>query len=295
MRLALRRFWFILVVAIPLSAATGTKYYGIVVNTRGVPVAGATIRVCVQGSTGIPCTALATIYSDRGMVSPKINPFVADAQGNYSFYVPGGEYDIQISGTGIVTTTKTDTYIPPIGTGGGGGGGGSGVGGGWVPFMSGGCGGSTPSSAYDLTAANAAVPVCFVGTNKVKGGLRFANTGTPSAYITTFIPTWATSLSTDIGLVWQSATSSGTATWQISAVCVPTNGSAADDAVLLNYWNPAAATASATANNESSISATVSLPAGCTAGTLATFRVKRIDTVGTAVNADLIGWAVQFH
>jgi hypothetical protein len=273
--------------------AIGTRYDGRTITDGGLPVGGATIRVCAQGSTGIPCTPLATVYTDRAMSSPKINPFVSDAQGNFTFYAPGGvEYDLQFSGSGITTFTQANVYIPPIGAGGGGGGG---TGGGWVPFMAGGCGGTSPASAYDLPASGGAVPVCFVGTNKLKGGLRFANSGTPVAYITTFIPTWATSLSTDVGLTWQTATSSGTATWQISAACVAINGSSADDPVQQNYWNPSIVTASATANNENSVAGTVSLPAGCTAGMLATFRVKRVDTSGTAVNADLIGWAVQFH
>src|ERR1700676_2388513 len=50
------------------------------------PVAGATVRVCSSGSTGNPCTPLASIYSDIALTQPLANPMTADAQANYHFY-----------------------------------------------------------------------------------------------------------------------------------------------------------------------------------------------------------------
>jgi hypothetical protein len=57
---------------------------------------GATVTVYLTGTTN-----LATIYSDNaGTV--KSNPFTADSNAKYEFYVDNGKYDIKFSGTGIV-------------------------------------------------------------------------------------------------------------------------------------------------------------------------------------------------
>lgn len=70
-------------------------------------VPNATIRVCAANSTGNPCTPLANIYSDPALTQQIANPTIADANGNYFFYIAPGIYDIQISGTGISTITQT--------------------------------------------------------------------------------------------------------------------------------------------------------------------------------------------
>jgi len=58
---------------------------------------GATITVYVAGTL-----VLATIYSDE-ILTPKANPFLADSTGYWSFWADEGSYDLQFSGTGIVT------------------------------------------------------------------------------------------------------------------------------------------------------------------------------------------------
>lgn len=65
----------------------------------------ANIRVCTAGSTGIPCTPPATIYSDSAKTLVVTQPLVADANGNYSYYVNGGCYDEQLSVPGVPTET----------------------------------------------------------------------------------------------------------------------------------------------------------------------------------------------
>src|SRR5882762_11727653 len=44
--------------------AQGTRKDDIVFNSRGIPLAGATVRVCAMPASGQPCTPLALIYSD---------------------------------------------------------------------------------------------------------------------------------------------------------------------------------------------------------------------------------------
>lgn len=67
--------------------------------------AGATITVYDAGTV-----TPSTIYSDNG-VTAQVNPFAADTEGKYSFYAADGRYDINISGTGIVTYTLHDIVL----------------------------------------------------------------------------------------------------------------------------------------------------------------------------------------
>lgn len=45
-----------------------------------------------------------TIYADAAGTA-KDNPFATDSVGRFSFFTDGGEYDIQVSGSGITTYT----------------------------------------------------------------------------------------------------------------------------------------------------------------------------------------------
>jgi hypothetical protein len=47
--------------------AQGSRKDHIVFNSRGIPLAGATIRVCAVPASGQPCTPLALIYSDAAL------------------------------------------------------------------------------------------------------------------------------------------------------------------------------------------------------------------------------------
>src|SRR5690349_11031597 len=76
--------------------AQGTRKDDIVFNSRGVPLAGATIRVCAMPASGQPCTPLALIYSDPGLTQALANPTTTDGMGNYFFYAAPGKYEIEI-------------------------------------------------------------------------------------------------------------------------------------------------------------------------------------------------------
>lgn len=114
----IRRALFLVVVLLALASSAfcqGARYDNTAtVNVFGVQhvVANATIRVCSAGSTGSPCSPLASIYSNIALNVPLANPFNADANGNYYFFAsPTVAYDIQISGTGIATITQTNVTM----------------------------------------------------------------------------------------------------------------------------------------------------------------------------------------
>ena len=92
--------------------AQGTRKDDIVFNSRGVPLAGASVRVCAQPATGKPCTPLALIYSDPGLTQALPNPTTTDGLGNYFFYAAPGKYEIEISGPGITTKQIPDVVLP---------------------------------------------------------------------------------------------------------------------------------------------------------------------------------------
>jgi len=75
------------------------KYQGYSrILATGAPAPNATVTVYYPSGT----LTLASIYSDDG-VTPKANPFTADADGYFSFYAAAGDYDVRLSGGGIVT------------------------------------------------------------------------------------------------------------------------------------------------------------------------------------------------
>jgi len=92
--------------------AQGTRKDDIVFNSRGVPLAGATIRVCAMPATGQPCTPLANIYSDAALTQAMANPTTTDGLGNYFFYAAPGKYEIEISGPGITTKQIPNVILP---------------------------------------------------------------------------------------------------------------------------------------------------------------------------------------
>jgi pectate lyase-like protein len=101
-----------LIVAAPLARAQGSRKDDIAFGATGRPIAGATVTVCSASATGIPCTPLATLYTDATLSVPSANPIQADGLGNYHFYATPGRYVVQISGPGINTYTMADTILP---------------------------------------------------------------------------------------------------------------------------------------------------------------------------------------
>jgi Pectate lyase superfamily protein len=95
------------------TSAQGSRKDDIVFGPSGHPIAGATVTVCQPTATGVPCTPLATIYTDATMTVPAPNPFQADGIGNYHFYAPAGRYVVQVSGPQIPTAiTYPDVILP---------------------------------------------------------------------------------------------------------------------------------------------------------------------------------------
>lgn len=92
--------------------AQGTRKDDIVFNSRGTPLAGATVRVCAMPAIGQPCTPLALIYSDAGLTQAIANPTTTDGLGNYFFYAAPGQYEIEISGPQIKTKQIPNVILP---------------------------------------------------------------------------------------------------------------------------------------------------------------------------------------
>lgn len=92
--------------------AQGSRKDDIVFNTRGIPLAGAAIRVCAMPASGQPCTPLAQIYSDAALTQALANPTTTDGLGNYFFYAAPGKYEIEVSGPGITTKQLPNVILP---------------------------------------------------------------------------------------------------------------------------------------------------------------------------------------
>ena len=92
--------------------AQGSRKDDIVFNSRGIPLAGASIRVCAMPASGQPCTPLALIYSDAALTQAMANPTTTDGLGNYFFYAAPGKYEIEVSGPGITTKQLPNIILP---------------------------------------------------------------------------------------------------------------------------------------------------------------------------------------
>src|SRR5256885_14229771 len=97
---------------VPVAKGQGTRKDDIVFNSRGVPLAGATVRICAMPASGQPCAPLALIYSDPGLTQALANPTASDGLGNYFFYAAPGKYEIEISGPGISTKQLANIILP---------------------------------------------------------------------------------------------------------------------------------------------------------------------------------------
>src|SRR6202047_1790421 len=92
--------------------AQGSRKDDIVFNSRAIPLAGATIRVCAMPASGQPCTPLALIYSDAALTQALANPTTTDCLGNYFFYAAPGRYEVEVSGPGITTKQLPNVILP---------------------------------------------------------------------------------------------------------------------------------------------------------------------------------------
>lgn len=99
--------------------ANKVAYHNTVIDTAGTGTL-ATITVYNPGTV-----VVATIYSTPAGAA-QANPFSTDANGRFVFYADPGEYDINVSGAGIVAYTLSNVSIigvfeqfvksdPPIG------------------------------------------------------------------------------------------------------------------------------------------------------------------------------------
>lgn len=73
-----------------------------IVDSLGRPRAGVIVTICTSAGAGIPCTPLASIFTDAGLTVPASNPQTTDGQGNLpTFYAAPGTYKYTVTGTGI--------------------------------------------------------------------------------------------------------------------------------------------------------------------------------------------------
>src|SRR5712691_8926575 len=98
--------------AVGPARAQGSRKDDIVFNSRGIPLAGATVRVCAMPASGQPCAPLALIYSDAALTQALANPTTSDGLGNYFFYAAPGKYEIEISGPSITTKQIPNVILP---------------------------------------------------------------------------------------------------------------------------------------------------------------------------------------
>jgi hypothetical protein len=106
-------FLVALCIAPAASAQTaGSRKDDVVLNARGLPLAGAQVRICTANATGTPCSPLAQIFSNQAMTQALANPTATDGMGNYLFYAAPGRYVVEISGPGITTRQLRDVILP---------------------------------------------------------------------------------------------------------------------------------------------------------------------------------------
>lgn len=107
--------WLLLFLAFPtLSKAQAFAYTSQVQNRLGQPIRGATVTVCADANTHIPCTPTVTIYSTAAEAAQS-NPLLTNSSGNFSFYAVSGNYTVTVTGNGLTGASF------PISVGGGGG------------------------------------------------------------------------------------------------------------------------------------------------------------------------------
>ena len=84
--------------------ANKVAYHSVVIDTNGTGTL-ATITVYAPGTV-----TASTIYSSPAGAA-QANPFTTDANGRFVFYADPGEYDINVSGAGIVAYTLSNVSV----------------------------------------------------------------------------------------------------------------------------------------------------------------------------------------
>lgn len=73
----------------------------------------ALITVCPSASTGTPCSPTATIYTGPDLATEMTNPFMADANGNFTFWLDpnlnNGKYKVSVTKSGYVGYTYDES------------------------------------------------------------------------------------------------------------------------------------------------------------------------------------------
>ena len=80
-------------------------YFNAVISDAG-PGLLATITVFLLGTS-----TKATIYTTPEASAEKDNPFQTDSYGRFQFFAAVGQYDIQVSGTGITTYKIENAFL----------------------------------------------------------------------------------------------------------------------------------------------------------------------------------------
>lgn len=86
----MKRLWiiFIAVFLSPFAWSQAAPISGQVINQYGQPAAGVQVYICsASGSSGLPCSPVASIYSDYNLENSIANPTQTDSNGNFSVYV----------------------------------------------------------------------------------------------------------------------------------------------------------------------------------------------------------------
>jgi hypothetical protein len=60
----------------------------VILSSTGRPIGGATVTVCTNAGTGIPCTPLASIFTDVGLTTPWAAPPVSTVEVPWGFASP---------------------------------------------------------------------------------------------------------------------------------------------------------------------------------------------------------------
>lgn len=80
-------------------------YFNAVISDAGKSLP-ATVTVYLLGTS-----TKATIYTDPAGTSEKDNPFQTDSYGRFQFFAAVGQYDIEVSGTGITAYKIENVFM----------------------------------------------------------------------------------------------------------------------------------------------------------------------------------------
>lgn len=80
----------------------GIRFDDIALNQFGQPIQSAQISVCSgTGHPEVPCTPLATVFSDEALTIPLSQPLSSGPLGNFGFYAAAGDYTYSVAGPGL--------------------------------------------------------------------------------------------------------------------------------------------------------------------------------------------------